>query len=156
MNGDSKRFSLDTNLLVYSVDSTAGSRHQTAIELVDRATECDCYLTVQALSEFYVVVTRKGMVRPADAAAQAMNWLDAFRCTAASPNAVRSALAEATAGRASYWEALLVATVRKAGCSVLLTEDMGDGTEVGGVRIHNPFTPSGELNPIARQLLGLG
>lgn len=154
MNADSGRFTLDTNLLVYSVDSQAGSRHLTAIEIVDRATECDCYLTLQALSEFYVVVTRKGMVRPIEAAAQAENWLTAFRCTVASPSAVRSALSAAAARRASYWDALLVATAREAGCSILLTEDLGDGTDFDGVRIHNPFSPAGELNPLARRLLG--
>jgi predicted nucleic acid-binding protein len=155
MNGDSRRFSLDTNLLVYSVDSSAGSRHLAAIAIVDRATECDCYLTLQALSEFYVVVTRKGMVRPVDAAAQAEDWLSAFRCVAASPAAVRTALSDATAGRASYWDALLIATAREAGCAVLLTEDLGDGINFSGLRVHNPFAFSGGLNPLARRLLDL-
>lgn len=71
MTVDSGRFTLDTDLLVYSVDSTAGARHDLAVEIVDRATECDCYLTLQALSEFYAAVTRNGIVRPAEAAAQA-------------------------------------------------------------------------------------
>jgi predicted nucleic acid-binding protein len=155
MSGDSRRFSLDTNLLVYSVDSRAGSRHLTAIEIVDRAVECDCYLTLQALSEFYVVVTRKGMVRPADAAAQVENWLGAFRCAAASPTAVQTALGDAAAGRASYWDALLMATAGEAGCAVLLTEDLGHGTDLGGLRVHNPFSSSGDLNPVARRLLDL-
>jgi predicted nucleic acid-binding protein len=155
MSGDSRRFSLDTNLLVYSVDTRAGTRHLTAIEIVDRATECDCYLTLQALSEFYVVVTRKGMVRPADAGAQVENWLGAFRCAAVSPTAVRTALGDAAAGRASYWDALLVATVREAGCAVLLTEDLGDGTDFGGLRIHNPFSSAGGVSPLARRLLDL-
>jgi predicted nucleic acid-binding protein len=98
MNVDSERFTLDTNLLVYSVDSTAGARHDLAIEIVDRATECDCYLTLQALSEFYAAVTRKGIVRPADAAARAQDWLGAFRFTTASATAVTTALNDAVAG----------------------------------------------------------
>jgi len=154
MSAGNRRFSLDSNLLVYSVDSRANSRHLAAIEIVDRATEYDCYLTLQALSEFYVVVTRKGMVRPAEAAAQAQNWLDAFRCAAATPTAARTALNDAAAGRASYWDALLVATAREVGCAVLLTEDLADGTDFGGVRIHNPFASAGGINPLARELLG--
>jgi predicted nucleic acid-binding protein len=152
-SANSARFSLDTNLLVYSVDSRAGSRHRLAIEIVDRATECDCVLAIQALSEFYVVVTRKGMVLPAEAAAQVENWLSAFRCTAASPTVVRTALSNAAAGRASYWDALLIATAREAGCSVLMTEDLGDGMDFGGVTIHHPFAAAGGLNPLARRLL---
>ena len=50
MSADSERFTLDTNLLVYSVDNMAGARHELAIEIVDRATERDCNLTLQALS----------------------------------------------------------------------------------------------------------
>ena len=45
MSADSERFTLDTNLLVYSVDATAGVRHLLAIEIVDRAIERDCCLT---------------------------------------------------------------------------------------------------------------
>jgi predicted nucleic acid-binding protein len=155
MNGDSRRFTLDTNLLVYSVDITAGVRHELALELVDRATEHDCVLTLQALSEFYAVVTRKGMARPPEAAAQAENWLGAFPCAPASPSAVRTALSDAAAGRASYWDALLIATAAEAGCRVILTEDLADGSNLGGVHIHNPFDPAGGLTTAARRLLGL-
>ena len=155
MSADSERFTLDTNLLVYSVDATAGVRHELAIEIVDRATERDCCLTLQALSEFYAAVTRKGMVPPAEAAAQAENWLVAFPTAAASATAVRVALADAVAGRMSYWDALLVACAREAGCRVILTEDMTDGANLGGVLIHNPFSSSGGLGTLARRLLAL-
>lgn len=155
MSEDSLCFTLDTNLLVYSVDNSAGPRHRAAIEIVDRATERDCYLTLQALSEFYAVVTRKGMVRRPEAAAQAENWLAAFRCVTASAEAARSALADAAAGRASYWDALLLATAREAGCAVLLSEDLADGADFAGIRIHNPFSATGGLSALACRLLGV-
>ena len=155
MSEDSLCFTLDTNLLVYSVDSSAGSQHITAIEIVDRATERNCYLTLQALSEFYAVVTRKGMVRRAEAAAQARNWLAAFRCVTASADAVRSALADAAAARASYCDALLAATAREAGCRVLLSEDLADGADFAGIRIHSPFSAAGGLSALAYRLLGV-
>lgn len=153
MNGDSERFTLDTNLLVYSVDSEAGRRHELAVEIVDRAIECDCRLTLQAISEFYAAVTRKGIIPPTEAAAQAMDWLSAFRCVAASVSAVRIALADAAAGRASYWDALLVATAAEAGCAVILTEDLADGTNLAGVEIHNPFAPADGLSERTTRLL---
>jgi len=113
------------------------------------------WLTLQAVSEFYAVVTRKGIVQPPDAAAQAADWLDLFPCAAASEAAVRTALADAAVGRASYWDALLVATAGEAGCRVILTEDLADGADLGGIRIRNPFSPSGGLAEQARGLLGL-
>jgi predicted nucleic acid-binding protein len=152
---DNPRFTLDTNLLVYSVDSRGDGRHDLALELVNRAPDVDCWLTLQSLSEFYVVVTRKRMMPSAEAAAQAQDWLRIFPSVPASENAVLTALADAVAGRASYWDALLVATAAEAGCTLILSEDMADGARLSGVEIHNPFTRSGALTPLARRLLEL-
>lgn len=71
-------FSLDTNILVYALDSAAGVRHALAAEIVARAATCDCRLTLQSLSEFYGVVPRKGIVPKAEAAAQVEDWLLLF------------------------------------------------------------------------------
>jgi hypothetical protein len=49
---------------------------------------------------------------------------DLFPCAAASNSAVRTALADAAAGRASYGDALLLATAGEAGCVAVLTEDL--------------------------------
>lgn len=154
MNGESERFSLDTNLLVYAIDGQAGIRHKLAEEIIGRAVRRDCCLTLQAVSEFYSAVTRKSVLPRHEAAAQAGDWLRLFRCVPASAISVRSALADSIAGRASFWDALLVATAREAGCSFLLTEDLGHGSDFGGVRICNPFSASGGLDPVARRLLG--
>ena len=154
MSADNERFTLDTNLLVYAIDSAGGARHDAAGQ-IQHAVRLDCWLTIQAVCEFYAAVTRKGIVQPPDAAAQAADWLDLFPCTAASEAAARTALANAAVGRASYWDALLVATASEAGCRVILTEDLVDGADLGGVRIRNPFSASGELTEHARGLLGL-
>jgi predicted nucleic acid-binding protein len=74
----SPRFTLDTNLLVYSVDLDAGARHQLALRIVDKAPDMDCWLTLQSLSEFYAVVTRKRIMPVAEAAAQVKDWLSFF------------------------------------------------------------------------------
>jgi predicted nucleic acid-binding protein len=155
MSGDNKRFTLDTNILVYAIDSAAGVRHRSAAEIVPTAARLDCVLTLQAISEFYAVATRKGIVPPPRAAGLASDWIEAFPTIAATREAVRAALGDASAGRASYWDALLVATAAEAGCAVLLTEDMRDGATLGGVRIHNPFSAAGGLTEEARGLLGL-
>jgi len=70
-------------------------------------------------------------------------------------DAVRAALADSVAGRASYWDALLVATAAEAGCTLVLSEDMADGTSFSGVEIHNPFTRTGKLTARTRRLLEL-
>ena len=66
------RFTLDSNLLVYSVARTEGARHEAALQIVDRAADADCWLTLQSLSEFYSVTQRKNISRVL-AAAQVEN-----------------------------------------------------------------------------------
>lgn len=150
-----RRFTLDTNVLVYALDRQAGERHVIAREIVTRAAFVDCCLTLQAIAEFFSAVTRKRVVAVADAAAQAEDWLAMFRTVAASASAVRAALAMAVAGRASYWDALLLTTAAEAGCATILTEDLADGALLSGVRIVNPFA-GGRLAPAADSLLTPG
>jgi predicted nucleic acid-binding protein len=149
-----ERFTLDTNILAYSVDVDDQRRHAIAVEIMHKAAECDCWLTLQALSEFYSVVTRKGIARPRDAATLADDWLDIYPTVGATPTAVRAALATAASGKASYWDALLIATAEEAGCVAIVTEDLAAGARLGGVEICNPFGRDG-LSKRARELLRL-
>ena len=149
----SRRFTLDTNILVYSVDRTEGRRYELSKEIVSRAVRAECWLTLQAISEFYSAVTRKKIILAAPAAALAEIWLTTFPCASTSNGAVRRALAIAAVGRASYWDALLLATAAEAGCSIALTEDLADGAAFGGISVHHPFTRSGDLTEQARILL---
>lgn len=136
-------FTLDTNILVYSIDRRAGARHETAKAILSRAALARCHLTLQAISEFYAVVTRKGVVPPIEARQIAEAMMDVFPVCAASEAAVRAALGLAASGRAAYWDALLLATAAEAGCTAMLTEDMADGMTLAGVRVINPFAGAG-------------
>jgi predicted nucleic acid-binding protein len=150
MSGE--RFTLDTNILVYSIDNGAGARHEIARRVVGLALRRDCRLTLQAVSEFYAVATRKGRMPPAEAAAQANDWLLLFPSLAGSPSAVRTALASTSGSTASFWDALLIASAAEGGCTAIVTEDLADGSLIGGVRVVNPF--AGEvISPAALSLL---
>ena len=135
-----ERFGLDTNVLVYLVDGRDPVRQALAREVVERAVLTGrCILSVQNLGAFFVVALRKGLATPA-AAQQAVDDLTvAF--TIASPTAAdaRVAVTAAVAGRFAYWDALLLATLERAGCTTLLSEDMGDGAALGGMTVRNPF-----------------
>jgi len=39
----------------------------------------------------------------------------------------------------SFWDALIVEAARRSGAERLVTEDLQDGRQIGGVRIENPF-----------------
>jgi predicted nucleic acid-binding protein len=146
-----ERFTLDTNILVYSIDRSAGTRHDQARQIVELAVHRDCWLTLQAVSEFFSAASRKGKMPIADAAAQANDWLDMFPTLPGSDAGIRAALAAAR-GQESYWDALLLATAAEGGCAVIVTEDMADGVQRQGVRVLNPFG-DGILAPAAVWLL---
>lgn len=148
-----ERFTLDTNILVYSVDGEAGRRHRLASEIIELAANGDCWLTLQAVSEFYTVVARKRLVPRTRAAILANSWLDLFPAVAASTAAIRLAIAGAMEGNVSYWDALLIATAAEAGCTAIVTEDLADGVTFNGVRVVHPFTAE-ELPDRVRSLLG--
>ncbi|MGA8399564.1 MAG: PIN domain-containing protein [Stellaceae bacterium] len=149
------RFSLDANILVYALNTNGGARHFAAKEIVDQSMVFDCWLTLQAVSEFYSSATRKSLVPSADAAAQVLDWLELFPTVAVSPSAIRRALRDSLASRASYWDALLLATAAEAGCTLVLSEGMADDAVLSGVRVHKPFTADGVLSDLTRQLLDL-
>jgi predicted nucleic acid-binding protein len=43
-----------------------------------------------------------------------------------------------------YFDALIVAVTKRAGAAILLSEDMHDGLEIGGLKIVNPFVAANE------------
>jgi predicted nucleic acid-binding protein len=144
------RFTLDTNLLVYAVDRDAGDRHGRAAELVLRAAEADCVLPLQVLGEFFHATTRKGLLPATRAAAFVRDWLDVFDVAAADDAVLVQAMDAVAEHQLSFWDAMLWATARAAGCTALLSEDMQDGRRLGGVEIVNPFAAdAGErLSPL--------
>ena len=134
-----RRFSLDTNILVYAVDLNSGLRHDEAVEMVGQAAKCDCVLTIQSLAEFFRATTRKGLLDPAHAGAFVRDWLGLFDIASADDQALVDAMDAVEEHGLSFWDAMLWATARRARCSAILTEDLQDGRRLGGVRFLNPF-----------------
>lgn len=145
-------FTLDTNILFYSVDRDAGHRHEIAKSIVGRARLLPCNLTLQSISEFYAAATRNKLLPRHVAANIAANFIGLFPTVATSETAVRRALELASRGMVSYWDALLIATAGEHGCTAVLTEDLADGNVIFGVRVVNPFAGT-ELSPAAEALL---
>jgi predicted nucleic acid-binding protein len=134
-----ERYTLDTNVLIYAMDRSAGAKHSLAVEIVDRSIERPCVLTVQALAEFVHAVTRKNLVPRRDAVVQARDWLAAFEVVTADTKALDAAYTAMTAGAFGLFDALLLATAREAGCTIALSEDMGDGAALDGITVRNPL-----------------
>ncbi len=134
-----KRITLDTNILVYSLDKDAGDKHLKAIGVIEYAINADCILTLQSLSEFYAVVTRKQGLSSKDALVQIQDWQTLFPIVSAEPATLQRAIIALQEHQLSFWDAMLWSTARDAGVNIILTEDFNTGGTIGGIRFDNPF-----------------
>lgn len=138
-----KRYSVDTNILVYAVDRDAGEKRKQAVELLDALVTEDCVLSLQALAEFFHVVTRKGKVPAQEAQAIVDDWAVLFPVVGAESRHLQTAMGWMKKGVFSFWDGLLFATVNGAGVTHLLTEDMQHGFEIAGTQVVHPFGENG-------------
>jgi len=133
---------VDTNVLVYARDPRDPAKRATAAEWIRMLwAEKRGRTGAQLLSEYYDVITRKFPVpvRREDA------WDDVQRFLAWNPQMVDTeilikARAIEERYRLSWWDCLIVAAAQAQGCSLLLTEDLQDKANYGGVTVRNPFT----------------
>lgn len=132
--------SFDTNILVYAADNTAGDRHATAADLIERSIRHGVGVqTLQSLAEFFNVVTRKASIAPDVAASFIKGWQAVLPIEASTPDDLDRAMQAARDHSLAFWDAMLWATVRRIGVRVLLSEDFQDGRILDGVRFVDPF-----------------
>lgn len=140
MNAD-RRF-VDTNILVYAHDASAGDKHMVARELIanlwDSRTGC---LSIQVLQEFFVTVTRK-VARPlsAEVATQIITDLSHWSVHVPDTASILQGMEIHQRYNISFWDAMIIQSAAEMGCTVVLSEDLNTGQVYEGVQVVNPFT----------------
>lgn len=130
----------DTNVLLYAVSRDPRERHK-----AERArgilAERDLALSVQVLQEFYVQATREGRSDPLthEQAAKLVESFLRFPLADVTRQVVLAAIAARHRFRISYWDAAILEAARSIGCDTVLSEDLNDGQDYGGVRVQSPF-----------------
>jgi len=132
---------VDTNVLVYARDSSRPGKQSAAERWVDHLWQTGTgRLSSQVLSEFYVTVTGKLDPGMAHEQAQAdVRDLLAWQPVPITGELVTEACEIQDRLQFSYWDALIVAAARSAGCGQLLTEDLQHGQDLGGIVVVDPF-----------------
>lgn len=138
------RVFVDTNVLVYHRDSTEPDKQRRAAEWMAHLWDAGSGRTsVQVLHEYYVTVTRKldpGL--PPEEARSDVMALRAWSPLHPDPDFLEDAWSVEDQYGYSFWDAMMVAAARRLACSVLLSEDLQDGQELGDLVIRSPFTTS--------------
>ncbi len=135
------KFFIDSNLLVYSCDSSEPQKQPLARELVASLVENgNAVLSVQVLGEFFTVVT--GRIPNPLSVEEAETVIDLI-CTLPvmeiDTAIVRRAIATHRRYGISYWDSLIVAAAERAGCATILSEDLNPGQSYHGILVINPF-----------------
>jgi predicted nucleic acid-binding protein len=134
-----KRF-LDTNVLVYAMVLRRGAAVDQRTEAAEGILREGGVVSVQVLSEFCDVLSRKFSV----------SWpaigerLDVIAICCGTPIALTAATHKAALGIAKrhkfrIYDALILAAAAEGGCTTVYTEDLRHGQVIEGVRIENPF-----------------
>lgn len=144
MNGAANRHFVDTNILVYAHDTSAGVKHDQSRLLVEQlwASGTGC-LSVQVLQELYVTLTRK-VAKPmtAVAARQIVKSLANWTVHTPGPEDVLAAIDIQSQLGLSFWDAMIVQSASQLGCGRILTEDLNEKQVNQGIRVTNPYSPT--------------
>lgn len=131
----------DSNVLIYAL-TRGDPRHAAAAFLLARATRVDCVQTLQSLAECFRVLTTKLRFDPQHARQEIDGFRTAFPVCAADDDDLDQAMRAVEDHRLSFWDAMLWATAKRAGCRMLFSEDLQDGRRLGEVLFVNPFDPA--------------
>jgi predicted nucleic acid-binding protein len=131
---------VDTNVLIYAIGQGPGERakSRTANSLLEAR---DLATSTQVIQEFYVQATRPARSDRLSHE-EAVAFIDAlceFPVQETTLDLVRAALATKHRFGISYWDAAIIEAARAMGCQIVLTEDLADGRDFGGVKVLNPF-----------------
>jgi predicted nucleic acid-binding protein len=131
----------DTNVLLYAASTVRDERSKARIarELLEAE---DLALSVQVLQEFYVQATRPSRSgrMSHDQATALIEAFCRFPVQETTVSLVRAALDTRERFGISYWDAAVLEAARSLGCRIVLSEDLADGQDYGGVTVQNPFT----------------
>ena len=132
---------IDTNVLVYAFDRTAGQKQAIAAQMVKACWENGTGRTsIQVLQELFITLTRK-IPAPLDlqAARQLIADLALWPVHSPEVNDLLAAMDLLQRYRLSFWDAMILQSAARLGCRTMLSEDLNHGQVYGEVQVVNPF-----------------
>ncbi|MCP5055082.1 MAG: PIN domain-containing protein [bacterium] len=132
---------IDTNIIIYAYDVTAGGKHKTAgIILADLWNSGLGVISTQVLQEFFVNVVQK-IPKPIDKR-QAQKIVRDFlkwHVVVNTGDSIIEAIDICLKYEYSFWDSMIIEAAIKGDAAILISEDLQDGQVVDGVTIKNPF-----------------
>ena len=135
------KFFVDTNLLVYAYDSSAGDKWRTSVEILSLLwIHHTGVLSTQVLQELFVSLTQKVENRiPVKAAKEIILDLLRWPLVVNDGKNILGAIDIQMKHHFSFWDSLILQAAFVSKAEFLLSEDFQDGQVSGSVTIVNPF-----------------
>jgi len=137
----SDKYFVDTNILMYAHDATAGAKHERARALVEDLWRTRSgVVSTQVLQELCVNLRRKSG-QPLDMKTTreiVMDYLS-WEVVVNTGESVLEALEIENRHGISFWDALVIQAAESSGAEVLYSEDLSEGQSYGSVRVVNPL-----------------
>ena len=130
---------VDTNILFYAQDKSAGLKHERAAKIVaDLWQSATGVLSTQVLQEFCFAVRCVDRNRAIEDLRQWVKRYSEWEVVVNTSESVLNALGMESRYKISFWDALIVQAAQISQADVLYTEDLNDGRVFGSVRVVNP------------------
>ena len=132
---------VDTNILIFAHDRSAGDKHIQARDLIRALWQSgEGCLSIQVLQEFYVNVTQK-VAKPLtqDVAAQIIADLSVWQVYRPGLEDVLDTIRLQGRYQISFWDAMIVSSAIQLGCQTIWSEDLNPGQVYDSVAVTNPF-----------------
>ncbi|MDO8847458.1 MAG: PIN domain-containing protein [Coriobacteriia bacterium] len=142
---------LDTNVLVYAVDSSEPDKSVRARSILDSLESSGvASLCAQVLGEYCSVALRKfrHLIPPENVVPQAEAWARTFPVRNTTTRVVLEALRGCVRYQMPYHDAQIWAVARVHRIPLILSEDFADGAVIEGVRFANPFAEGFDLDAV--------
>jgi predicted nucleic acid-binding protein len=135
------KYFIDTNILIYAHDRTAGAKHERARQLIERLwTSGEGVLSTQVLQELCVNLRRKvAKPLPMDEIRRLVRDYLSWEIVVNTPDAVIQALEIEARYKTSFWDALILQAAEQSGAAVLYSEDLAQKQKYGSVQVVNPL-----------------
>jgi predicted nucleic acid-binding protein len=138
------KFFVDTNVLVYAYDDSAGAKHKKALGLMELWESGRPVVSTQVLQELAICFRRR-VARPLNTLeirkiiSELLQEWEIFVNTGES---VLRAVVIEDRYKISFWDALILHAAQQSAAQILYTGDLSHGQIYGSVRVVNPFHSS--------------
>jgi predicted nucleic acid-binding protein len=130
---------LDTNILIYAVDSRDPAKQDKAIDVFDRCMRGGTGVISTQVMQEYASAALSKLHQDVDVVVAEVTILESLEVVQLTPALIRRGLELHARHGIHFWDASILAAAELARCTLLWSEDFSPGSVYGMLRVENPL-----------------